>query len=75
MNAYPVDYQLDVLQVRAFGVHTGLVMPVFRQGKRESFLSNTDNTYLNSEHLGDRSDARRAIFDVYIKNSSFGFRL
>ena len=23
-----------------------------------------DITYLNSEHLGDRSDARRAIFDV-----------
>ena len=27
MIAYPVDYQLDVLQVRAFGVQTGLVMP------------------------------------------------
>lgn len=44
MNAYLVDYQLDVLQVRTFGVQTGLVMPVFRQGKRELFLSNTDNT-------------------------------
>ena len=27
-----------------------------------------DITYLNSEHLGDRSDARRAIFDVYCTN-------
>lgn len=44
MNAYLVDYQLDVLQVRTFGVQAGLVMPVFRQGKRELFLSNTDNT-------------------------------
>lgn len=32
------------IQVRTFGVQTGLVMPVFRQGKRELFLSNTDNT-------------------------------
>ena len=57
-----------MLQIRTFGVQTGLVMPVFRQGKRELFLSNTDITYLNSEHLGDRSDARRAIFDVYCTN-------
>ena len=27
-----------------------------------------DVTYLNSEQLGDRSDARRAIFDVYCEN-------
>ena len=27
-----------------------------------------DVTYLNSEHLGDRFDARRAIFDVYCEN-------
>ena len=45
MNAYLVDYQLDVLQVRTFGVQAGLVMPVFRQGKRGLFLSNTDNGY------------------------------
>ena len=44
MNAYLVDYQLDVLQVRTFGVQAGLVVPVFRQGKRGLFLSNTDNT-------------------------------
>ena len=44
MNAYLVDYQLDVLQVRTFGVQAGLVMPVFRQGKRGLLLSNTDNT-------------------------------
>lgn len=50
MNAYLVDYQLDVLQVRTFGVQTGLVMPVFRQGKRELFLSNTDNTDIIVSH-------------------------
>ena len=27
-----------------------------------------DVTYLNSERLGDRADARRAIFDVYCEN-------
>ncbi len=27
-----------------------------------------DVTYLNSEQLGDRADARRAIFDVYCEN-------
>ena len=27
-----------------------------------------DITYLNSEHLGERTDARRAIFDVYCTN-------
>ena len=27
-----------------------------------------DVTYLNSEQLGDRTDARRAIFDVYCEN-------
>ena len=27
-----------------------------------------DVTYLNSEHLGERADARRAIFDVYCQN-------
>ena len=27
-----------------------------------------DVTYLNSEQIGDRSDARRAIFDVYCEN-------
>ena len=27
-----------------------------------------DITYLNSEQLGDRADARRAIFDVYCEN-------
>ncbi len=27
-----------------------------------------DVTYLNSEHLGERADARRAIFDVYCTN-------
>ena len=27
-----------------------------------------DVTYLNSEQLGDRVDARRAIFDVYCEN-------
>ena len=50
MNAYLVDYQLDVLQVRTFGVQAGLVMPVFRQGKRELFLSNTDNTDIIVSH-------------------------
>lgn len=50
MNAYLVDYQLDVLQVRTFGVQDGLVMPVFRQGKRELFLSNTDNTDIIVSH-------------------------
>lgn len=50
MNAYPVDYQLDVLQVRTFGVQAGLVMPVFRQGKRGLFLSNTDNTDIIVSH-------------------------
>ena len=50
MNAYPVDYQLDVLQVRTFGVQAGLVMPVFRQGKRELFLSNTDITDIIVSH-------------------------
>lgn len=29
-----------------------------------------DVTYLNSEQLGDRVDARRAIFDVYCKNDN-----
>ena len=28
-----------------------------------------DITYLNSEQLGDRADARRAIFDVYCENA------
>lgn len=50
MNAYLVDYQLDVLQVRTFGVQAGLVMPVFRQGKRGLFLSNTDNTDIIVSH-------------------------
>lgn len=50
MNAYLVDYQLDVLQVRTFGVQASLVMPVFRQGKRELFLSNTDNTDIIVSH-------------------------
>lgn len=50
MNAYLVDYQLDVLQVRTFGVQAGLVMPVFRQGKRELFLSNTDITDIIVSH-------------------------
>ena len=50
MNAYLIDYQLDVLQVRTFGVQAGLVMPVFRQGKRELFLSNTDNTDIIVSH-------------------------
>lgn len=50
MNAYLVDYQLDVLQVRTFGVQAGLVMPVFRQGKRGLFLSNTDITDIIVSH-------------------------
>lgn len=54
MNAYPVDYQLDMLQVRTFGVQTGLVMPVFRQGKRELFLSNTDNDIHNIMDYNDK---------------------
>lgn len=54
MNAYLVDYQLDVLQVRTFGVQTGLVMPVFRQGKRELFLSNTDNDIHNIMDYNDK---------------------
>ena len=33
MNAYLVDYQPDVLQVRTFGIQAGLVMPVLGQGK------------------------------------------
>ena len=50
MNAYLVDYQLDVLQVRTFGVQASLVMPVFRQGKRGLFLSNTDITDIIVSH-------------------------
>lgn len=54
MNAYLVDYQLDVLQVRTFGVQAGLVMPVFRQGKRGLFLSNTDNDIHNIMDYNDK---------------------
>ncbi len=66
MNAYLVDYQLDVLQVRTFGVQAGLVMPVFRQGKRELFLSNTDNTDITDIIVRHQWRSKNETFPIFL---------
>lgn len=66
MNAYLVDYQLDVLQVRTFGVQDGLVMPVFRQGKRELFLSNTDNTDITDIIVSHQWRSKNETFPIFL---------
>ncbi len=70
MNAYPVDYQLDVLQVRTFGVQAGLVMPVFRQGKRELFLSNTDNTDITDIIVSHQWRSENETFPIFLVAAS-----
>ena len=66
MNAYLVDYQLGVLQVRTFGVQAGLVMPVFRQGKRELFLSNTDNTDITDIIVRHQWRSKNETFPIFL---------
>lgn len=66
MNAYLVDYQLDVLQVRTFGVQAGLVMPVFRQGKRGLFLSNTDNTDITDIIVRHQWRSKNETFPIFL---------
>ena len=70
MNAYLVDYQLDVLQVRTFGVQAGLVMPVFRQGKRELFLSNTDNTDITDIIVSHQWRSENETFPIFLVAAS-----
>ena len=70
MNAYLVDYQLDVLQVRTFGVQAGLVMPVFRQGKRELFLSNTDNTDITDIIVSHQWHSKNETFPIFLVATS-----
>lgn len=70
MNAYLVDYQLDVLQVRTFGVQAGLVMPVFRQGKRELFLSNTDNTDITDIIVSHQWRSENETFPIFLVATS-----
>lgn len=70
MNAYLVDYQLDVLQVRTFGVQAGLVMPVFRQGKRELFLSNTDNTDITDIIVSHQWRSKNETFPIFLVATS-----
>ena len=70
MNAYLVDYQLDVLQVRTFGVQAGLVMPVFRQGKRELFLSNTDNTDITDIIVRHQWRSKNETFPIFLVATS-----
>lgn len=70
MNAYLVDYQLDVLQVRTFGFQTGLVMPVFRQGKRGLFLSNTDNTDITDIIVSHQWRSKNETFPIFLVAAS-----
>ena len=70
MNAYLVDYQLDVLQIRTFGVQAGLVMPVFRQGKRELFLSNTDNTDITDIIVSHQWRSENETFPIFLVATS-----
>lgn len=70
MNAYLVDYQLDVLQVRTFGVQAGLVMPVFRQGKRGLFLSNTDNTDITDIIVSHQWRSENETFPIFLVATS-----
>ena len=70
MNAYLVDYQLDVLQVRNFGVQAGLVMPVFRQGKRGLFLSNTDNTDITDIIVSHQWRSENETFPIFLVAAS-----
>ena len=70
MNAYLVDYQLDVLQVRTFGVQTGLVMPMFRQGKRGLFLSNTDNTDITDIIVSHQWRSENETFPIFLVATS-----
>ena len=70
MNAYLVDYQLDVLQVRTFGVQAGLVMPMFRQGKRELFLSNTDNTDITDIIVSHQWRSENETFPIFLVAAS-----
>mgnify|MGYP000564590120 CR=1 FL=1 len=70
MNAYLVDYQLDVLQVRTFGVQAGLVMPVFRQGKRGLFLSNTDNTDITDIIVSHQWRSENETFPIFLVAAS-----
>lgn len=70
MNAYLVDYQLDVLQVRTFGVQAGLVMPVFRQGKRELFLSNTDITDITDIIVSHQWRSENETFPIFLVAAS-----
>ena len=70
MNAYLVDYQLDVLQVRTFGVQAGLVMPVFRQGKRGLFLSNTDNMDITDIIVSHQWRSENETFPIFLVAAS-----
>ena len=70
MNAYLVDYQLDVFQVRTFGVQAGLVMPVFRQGKRGLFLSNTDNTDITDIIVSHQWRSENETFPIFLVAAS-----
>ena len=70
MNAYLVDYQLDVLQVRTFGVQAGLVMPVFRQGKRGLFLSNTDITDITDIIVSHQWRSENETFPIFLVAAS-----
>ena len=58
------------IQVRTFGVQTGLVMPVFRQGKRESFLSNTDNTDITDIIVSHQWRSENETFPIFLVATS-----
>ena len=59
-----------MLQVRTFGVQAGLVMPVFRQGKRGLFLSNTDNTDITDIIVSHQWRSENETFPIFLVAAS-----
>ena len=55
-----------MLQIRTFGVQAGLVMPVFRQGKRGLFLSNTDNTDITDIIVSHQWRSENETFPIFL---------